>query len=133
VFKQETQLGEVIFSQDIINQIILKAAESCEGKVGILNFKGKYANVVPGLASKMNLYHEEAGGIQITETEEGLELQIYIVVKFGTSIKEVTEKMLDCIYEDMEKILSEKPKKVTITVTGMVSKNIAKRHIEVSR
>ena len=133
MLKQETRLGEVIFSQEIIKQIVLKAAERCEGKVGVFYFKGKYASVVPGLASKMNLYHEESGAIQVTETEEGTELKVFIVVKFGTSISEVTEKMLDYIYEDMEKIFSEKPKKVTITVTGIVSKNIAKRHIEVSR
>ena len=49
------------------------------------------------------------------------------------SIRNITGQIIDSIYDDMEKILREKPKKVTVIVTGTLSKNIAKRHIEVSR
>jgi uncharacterized alkaline shock family protein YloU len=54
-------------------------------------------------------------------------------VKFGTSIQNVTNKIIDFIYEHMEKTTGQKPLKVTVIVTGTSSKNIAKRHIEVSR
>ncbi|MFQ7473681.1 MAG: hypothetical protein ACLRLX_05695, partial [Anaerovoracaceae bacterium] len=52
---------------------------------------------------------------------------------FGASIKRNTGKIIDYIYEYMEKIIGIKPKNVKVIVTGTLSKNIAKRHIEVSR
>ena len=51
----------------------------------------------------------------------------------GASIKETTEKIISYIYEYVEKMLNERPKSVTVTVTGILSKNMVKRHIEVSR
>ncbi|MDO4546285.1 MAG: Asp23/Gls24 family envelope stress response protein [Bacillota bacterium] len=133
MFELETKLGNIHFSQNIINKIVIDAVESCEGKAEILNYKGKYMNVVPGIASKINLYNEETGGIQIKEDEFGVEIQVYVIVHFGTSIKQVTSKIIDSVYENMEKIMGEKPTKVTVVVTGTLSRNIAKRHIEVSR
>ena len=58
---------------------------------------------------------------------------VYIVVKFGCSISQVTNEIIDYIYDKMETIMGERPEKVTVVVTGSVSKNIARRHIEVSR
>lgn len=129
----ETKLGDIHFSQNVINRIVMDALESCGGKAEIMHYKGKYMNVVPGLASKINLYDEEAGGIQINKTEAGVEIKVHIVVRFGVSIKNTTKQIIDHIYESCERILSEKPEKVTVVVTGTLSKNIAKRHIEVSR
>ena len=50
--------------------------ESCNGKVDILNYKGKYKNMMPWLASRMNIYKEETGGIQVEETEDGMKMCI---------------------------------------------------------
>lgn len=133
MFKLENKLGDIVFSETIINRIVTEAVESCEGKAEILNYKGKYKNMVPGIASKMNLYDEESGGIQLTKDEDGLKIKVYIIIHLGASIKETTEKIIDYIYEYVEKMLNERPKAVTVTVTGILSKNMVKRHIEVSR
>lgn len=133
MFEIETKYGRISCSQSIINRIVAEAVESCNGKAVILNYKGKYMNVVPGIASKMNIYDEEAGGIEIVNAGTGIALRVYIVIKFGSSIKQVTNEIIDYIYEKTEKIIGECPEKVTVVVTGVVSKNIARRHIEVSR
>lgn len=133
MFKLENKLGDIVFSETIINRIVTEAVESCEGKAEILNYKGKYKNMVPGIASKMNLYDEESGGIQLTKDEDGLQIKVYIIIHLGASIKETTEKIIDYIYEYVEKMLNERPKTVNVTVTGILSKNMVKRHIEVSR
>ena len=133
MFDIETKLGEIHFPASVINRIVIEAVESCNGKVDILKYKGKYKNMMPWLASRMNIYKEETGGIQVEETEDGMILTVYVVIHFGTSIKRVTEKLIDEIYENMEKVMKVKPKTVKIIVTGTLSKNIVKRHIEVSR
>ena len=133
MFDIETKLGKIHFPATVINRIVIEAVESCGGKVDILNYKGKYKNVMPWLASRMNLYREETGGIQVEETQDGLIITVYVVIHFGSSIKRVTEKLIDDIYENMERVMKIKPKTVKIIVTGTLSKNIVKRHIELSR
>ena len=51
----KTQLGNINFSQNIINKIVTECVKNVGDRVILLNYKGKYMNVVPGLASKMNL------------------------------------------------------------------------------
>lgn len=133
MFDIETKIGNIHFSSNIINKIAEKAVEDCGGKVMLHNYKGALMDVMPGWASKMNLYDESAASVEVLEIVDGYIMTIYVVIKFGTSIKEVTSQILDSIYENSEKILGQKPKHVKVVVTGVVSKNIAKRHIEVSR
>lgn len=132
MFDVETKLGNIHFSHGIINKIVTEAVANSEGKAQIHNYKGKYKNVVPELASKINLYDEEAGSIEIMETETGIEIKVYVVLRFGASIKNTTAGIIKYIYAYTEKILGEKPERVTVVVTGILSKNIARRHIEVS-
>lgn len=133
VFEIETKYGKISFSQNLINKIVVGAVEHCGGKAVILNYKGKYMNVVPGIASKMNIYDEEAGGIEIIRAGSGIAVVVYIVVKFGCSINQITNEIIDYIYDKTETIMGGRPEKVTVVVTGTVSRNIARRHIEVSR
>ena len=74
-----------------------------------------------------------AAAVEFIQDEESYDLKIYIVMKFGASIKKTTSEIIDSVYENAEKILSKAPRSVTVIVTGVLSKNIAKRHIEVSR
>ena len=117
MFDIETKFGDIHFSQSIINKIVEKAIEDRNGKVILNNYRG-------GLNSTT---------VEYIENEEGFEIKIYVVIKFGASIKENTSGIIDSVYENTEKMLGNKPQKVTVIVTGMASKNIAKRHIEVSR
>lgn len=132
MFDIETKLGHIHFSHSIINKIVMEAVENCDGKAQLYNYKGKYMNVVPDLASKINLYDEEVGSIEVTDTEESIEVKVYVVLQFGTSIRKTTASIIKYIYEYTEKITGARPEKVTVIVTGILSKNIARRHIEVS-
>lgn len=133
MFDIETKLGGIHFSQNIVNKIVMEAVARCDGKAELHNYKGKYKNVVPDLASKINLYDGEAGGIEFLETEDGFEIKVYVVLRFGASIKKTTSEIIDNICDDMKSIFNAEPNKVTVLVTGILSRNIAKRHIEVSR
>ena len=132
MFDVETKLGNIHFSQGIVNKIVTEAVENCDGKAQLYNYKGKVKNVVPELASRINLYDEESGSIEVTNAEEGMEIKAYVILQFGASIRKTTASIIKYIYEYTEKIMEERPAKVTVVVTGIFSKNIARRHIEVS-
>lgn len=133
MFGIETKIGSIRFSHNVISRIASEAVCECGGKAELLNYKGKYKNVVPGLASKMNLYDADPSSVEVIDTDGGVEIRIYIGLRFGSSIKESTSTIIDYMYENVEKIMGQKPDKVTVIVTAMLSKNIAKRYIEVSR
>ncbi len=117
MFDIETKLGDIHFSQNIINKIVERAVEGSKGNAILQNYKG-------GI---------NAPNVEFINDEEGYDLKIYIVMKFGASIKKTTAEIIDSVYENAEKILPAGPRNITIVITGVLSKNIAKRHIEVSR
>lgn len=133
MFDIETKLGDIHFSSNIVNKIVEKAVEDCGGKAMLHNYKGALMDVMPGWASKMNLYDESISSVEVINHESGYIVKVYVVIKFGSSIKAVTSQIIDSIYENTELIIGEKPKYVTVNVTGVMSKNIAKRNIKVSR
>ena len=133
MFDIETKLGDIHFSSNIINKIVEKAIESCDGKVMLHNYKGALKDVMPVMASKINLFDDNAASIEMINLDGEYAMKIFVVIKFGASIKAVTSKIIDSIYENTETILGKKPQNITVIVTGVASKNIAKRHIEVSR
>lgn len=89
----ETKYGKIHFSHsNVITRIVNKAVESCEGRVILQNYKG-------GL---------NAGSIDIVECEEGYQLKVYVVIRFGAGIKKCTSEIINSIYENTEKILWRK-------------------------
>ena len=129
----QTKLGDIKFSPGIINGIIVDSLADFGDDVYMMNYKGRYMDAVPGIAPKLNLYNDESGGIELEETENGIKIKVYIVVRFGLSIGTLTSDIIDRISENFEKTMGEKPENVTIAVSGVFSKIIGRRYIEVCR
>lgn len=110
--------GDIRFSKNVINRIVEDAVETCEGRVTVHNFKGKYKSVVSGKE-----------GITYVEIPEGAVITVYVVIKFGTSIRKVCNRMIDYIISNVEEVMGEKPYNVRIVVTGVQSIETAKRNI----
>lgn len=114
------KLGDIRFSRNVIFKIVDDAIASCGGRVSLYNYRGKYKNVMPGKDE-----------VKFTETPQGVDITVFVVINFGVSIHKSTEKIRRYIYENVEKVMGEKPHSVKIVVTGVQSKEIAKRHIEI--
>ena len=124
----DTDLGTITVTKWVIGKIILDVVEEFEGKVIISNYKGK----VPGIVSKIGGM-DEVNTMEINMTEQGLDIRVFVVLRFGTSITRATNLLMDKIYEKIKELTGIAPNSVAIVVTGMISKHIAPRHIEVSR
>ncbi len=131
----KTKLGDIHFSRNVIRRIVIDAVNECDGKVNVFHYGGKYSNVVPGIASLMNIniYDADPGSIEILDKSTGMEITVYVVIKFGTSIKKTSKSIIDYIYENVEMLMGEKPAKVRVRITGVESKDISRRRIEISR
>lgn len=124
----ETDLGNIVVSKAAVGKIITEAVDRFEGKVIISNNKGK----VPGFVSKIGGM-DDSNTMEINYTEQGLDIRVFVVLRFGTSITQVTNKLVNEIHENVKKMTGMEPSSVAVVVTGMISKKIAPRHIEVTR
>ena len=121
MFNRENDIGKIHFSTSVIERIIKDAVSTCDGKVSLGNYKGKYRGVGSG------------GGIVLDETELGLDIVVYVVISFGAGIGKYSKQMIDYIKDNVEKVMGERPHNVRIVVTGVQSKkDIARRHVEIT-
>jgi uncharacterized alkaline shock family protein YloU len=64
--------------------------------------------------------------------EEGvMEMTLYVVVKFGAGIRRAATEISESSRDEIARITGLSVDKVTVVVTGVLSKNLSKRHIEV--
>ncbi|QHI73825.1 Asp23/Gls24 family envelope stress response protein [Aminipila terrae] len=128
LYKEETENGSIIIGKAVIAKIVTETAAQFKGKVLISNYKNK----ATAFAAKIGVT-DDINNMDITMGEKGLDIKLYIVVKFGTSIGMVTNTLINDIHDKVYQYTSIEPNSVAIVVTGMISKNIARRNIEVRR
>ena len=134
MFEINNELGNIHFSKNVIYRICSDAADLCEGNVRLQNYKGRYTTKRPGLLTAFTPSAEEdADAVEIQQADNGIIIKVYVVVRFGISMKNAANTMFDHIYQEMELLFGQKPLSDTIVVTGNASKTIAKRHIEFIR
>ncbi len=135
MLKIKTDLGEIRFSTNVIKKIVTDAVHELDGKVYIYHHKGKYQNAVSGIGSRMSLYNGDwgdPGSIEVSDDEVGLDITVYVVVKFGTSIRSSCISILQYIDQNVEKVMGAKASTIRVIVTGVESNQIARRHLEYS-
>lgn len=133
MFELKTDWGEIRFSRNVIYRIVTNAVESCRGDATIMNYKGKKQRRFPGFFSRLTPKSVESGDIQLEETPEGLKITVYVVIRFGASLRKTVEQIITGIYEGAEEVLDLDLSKVTVVVTGTASRDIARRHLVFSR
>ena len=132
MFDIETNWGQIHFSKKPLRQICTNAVELCGGKAVIYNFKGKGRNkgevVFQPRSDKAT-----AADILIEGDGSDLEITMYIVVRFGASIKGVARTITDSIHSQLKDVFGVTPARVKIIITGTASKDVITRHIEFTR
>ena len=126
LYVEENQLGKIEFDERIIGNIIRRAADSFEGRVMLSGAKGRIKKNSP-----KDKNSDDITFMNMKNTEDGYVIDIYIVLKFGTSIRRTSNELIAVVREQVEKITELNISKVRVIITGMLSKNFSRRHIEV--
>ena len=75
-----------------------------------------------------------AANIQIDTDDDGrLDIKLHIVLKFGMSIKKTTDEIAESIRKQIKTATGSNPARITLIITGVVSKKFARRNIEVEK
>ena len=129
LYKLETSTGSISITKTVIGRIVIQSVEKFRDKVTISNHKGK----VPGLVKKIS-GGDVINNMDITMGENGLDLRIYVVINFGTSIGRITNSLIEEIHTRIKEFTGIETNSVAIVVTGMISKQqMTRRNIEVKK
>lgn len=127
---KETNLGTITVSNLLFAQIIAESfrLEPCEGRVWPATKRGKQI----GSDQKFSL-SEFAGCIEAVASFNGesADLSFSIIVKFGVSIRRITDVIGDYVAERVCEKLGKKPSQITIRIAGVKSRQVARRNLEV--
>lgn len=120
----DTEYGSIEISRSIISQMVSDAVDIYSGKAWLGNAKAIF-----------NIFsNDENSNIDIVWNDDGLHINIFLIIKFGTSISRVTNGIIDYIEDNIKSTFGDIPHKIRILVTGIESKQqVIKRDIEVVR
>ena len=120
----DTEYGSIGINKTIITQMVTEAVDAYSGKAWLGNAKAVF-----------NIFSsDESSNIDIVWDDEGIHINIFLIIKFGTSISRVTNGIIDYIEKNIKVTFGDVPSKIRILVTGIESKQqVIKRDIEVVR
>ena len=120
----DTEYGSIGINKSIITQMVTDAVDAYSGKARLGNAKAVF-----------NIFsNDESSDIDIVWDDEGIYINIFLIIKFGTSISRVTNGIIDYIEKNIKVTFGDIPHKIRILVTGIESKQqVIKRDIEVVR
>lgn len=120
----DTEYGSIGINKTIITQMVTDAVDAYSGKARLGNAKAVF-----------NIFsNDESSNIDIVWDDEGIYINIFLIIKFGTSISRVTNGIIDYIEKNIKVTFGDIPHKIRILVTGIESKQqVIKRDIEVVR
>ena len=117
LYKTETVQGAISISGSVIARIIFEAASRLPGHVFLANHKGKM------IAKKQRLgAFDTKDYCEMTMGLQGLDIRVFILVRFGTSIGSVTEQLIEDIKADIERMTGIEVNSTAIVVSGLISK-----------
>lgn len=120
-----TDLGEIEIGRTILAHAVLAAIESMEGQVLATTKKGKVLAEVGRFSNT-----DAADCVEIEEADDSLRVYVHLAVRFGLSMKQITDTLAKKIRRNLQKEAGISPASVIIHVTGTVAKKIAPRDIE---
>ena len=123
----QTDMGKITLPKSVIGNIVMDVVDSFDGNVILSDSKGRIHKLAYKLGTK-----EEANNIEVEMTEGGIDIRVYVILRFGMSIKNITHNLIDELRSEIKQASGITAVNISIVVTGMMSKKIAPRNIEVT-
>ncbi len=106
------------FSKEVIATIAGAAALECYGLVGMQSRK----QVRDGLSDLLGI-ENLVKGVEITQQNEQLFIELYIVVSYGTKIHQVAQNVMDKVKYSVEDLTGLQVGHVRVSVQGVKVNN----------
>ncbi len=128
IYQEKNEFGVITVDDAFLNQLIKESLHPFEGKVWLANYKGRSSNFAVKLGNIDSLAEKT-----VKTTEEGLYIKLFLLVKFGVSIREVCSSIFQSLSAAIEEDLELTVDDFVIEITGVWAKNgIGKRNMIIS-
>ncbi len=128
MIKKTTALGDITLNESVIAKAIIKSALEAGDRIFPATEKGKIIGTYKKIGSG-----DLSGHFEFEEKDNKYKIKFYTVISFGSSIKAVTETVLDALEDRIKTMFPEYGGELVLKIVGVKSKNIAERDIEVKR
>lgn len=121
----KTERGNILITKKVIARIVVDAVDRFEGKVFITNQHGKLFGAFSRIGGL-----DETVNMEIAFGEKGVDIRLFIVVRFGTSIGMVTTQLMDDIQAGVSRVMGVDTNSLSIVLAGTISRTIAMKYME---
>ena len=112
----DESLGQIDISPATVATIATRSVHQCYGVVGMAN-----KNLVDGIAHA--LARDARRGIDVTFTDEGIAIDVYVIVEYGTRIRIVAQSIQNTVKFHVEKAMGTPVTAVNVYVQGLRMSN----------
>ena len=110
--EETTTLGTIHISPNALATIAYRATLTSYGVVGLAP-----RNLAEGLA--MTITHEPARGVSVSYNGEEIDIDVHIIIEYGTRITSVAESVANAVRYQVEKALGMPIHNVNVHVQGL--------------
>lgn len=114
---EHNQLGSILIQKDAIASIIRQSTLQSYGVVGLAP-RNIFENI------RQLIKKDARYGIEIEYDHDGLVIDIYIVVEYGTNIKSITNSVINSIKYNVEKTVGLPVQNINVHVSGLRISNM---------
>lgn len=114
---KHNQLGSILIQKDAIASIARQSILQSYGVVGLAP-----KNILENI--RQFLKKDARYGIEIEYDHDGLVIDIYIVVEYGTNIKSITNSVINSVKYNVEKTVGLPVRNINVHVRGLRISNM---------
>lgn len=111
--KVDNEYGTIYINNEVISTIAGASAIECYGLVGMASKNA--TNGIVSLLKRENL----SKGVSIKSTEEGIVIDLYVIVQFGTRISVVAQNIIEKVKYNVENQTGLKVVNVNLNIEGV--------------
>ncbi len=111
--KIENEYGVIFMDQEVVSTIAAIAAMECYGLVGMT-----YKSTTSGIAKTLKGEHLSKG-VDIELTEEGIIVNLYVIIQYGTKISVVAENIIEKVKYNVELQTGLEVHEVNLNIEGV--------------
>lgn len=112
--KIKTQFGTVDIDNDVISTVVGGAATDNYGVVGMAS-RNQLRDNVNDILKRENY----SRGVVVTQNDNGISIDVYIIVSYGTKISEVSKNVQSKVKYNLESMLGVTANSVNVVVQGV--------------
>ncbi|MDR0853468.1 MAG: hypothetical protein LBN34_03795 [Clostridiales Family XIII bacterium] len=125
-YKRKTEIGSIAFDKQLLEFVVARTVSSFESAVIVSDPKGRLKK-----DADKNPYAETGFIDGFVNENDHIDLKVYLIIRFGHSMNEIAAEFSKRVRTDVFETIGMHIDDVTLIFVGTLSKNLAKRYIEV--